>query len=235
MHEVLDRIFCGEMVRGALPPEPERLDTFQRLPQKGHTSIAFRKMGTATLVLSLVMLCSAPSFAGTKLAFKQQFADRYVSAGACTWKGLGNVKIAVPGAGYVVVTAAGMTSFDSDAFLTVSLGAKSSFQTGDWLFTLSPGPAPNLNYQSYSARMVFPVSTAATYTFHFRGRSCAPSQTGTILVQTGSMTAEFYPSANVQPQAILGSETEDSTMERETKQTAPEGSGERALSDLSVN
>lgn len=233
MRELLDRIFCREVVRGSLPPK--HLHTFHRLPNRGHPTIVLRRIRIAALFLALVMIFSPPSFAGTKLAFKGPIATRNVSAGACIWKALGNVKITVPGAGYVVVTADGMASFDSDAFLTVSLGATSSFQTGDWLFTLSPGPAPNLNYQTYCARMVFPVSAAGTHTFYFRGRSCPPSKTGTIRVQTGSITAEFYSKANVQPQALPASETEDATPESQTEQAAPEVEGERALPDHSAN
>jgi hypothetical protein len=189
----------------------------------------FRKIGIACLFLASVMLISAPSFAGTKLAVKQKFANRNVAGGAGTWLGLASVQITVPGPGSVVVTADGMAIFNSDAFLTVSLGAKNTFQDGDWLFTLSPGPAPNLNYQTYCARMVFPVSAAGTYTFYFRGISDHPSQPGKITVQTGSMTAEFYSKANVQGQAV------QAVQESETDQAAPESNGERVISELPIN
>jgi hypothetical protein len=191
--------------------------------------MGFRKIGIAFLFLAAVMLIAAPSFAGSKMAFKQKMPNRNVSGGACAWIALSSVKITVPGAGYVAVTADGMAIFNSDAFLTVSLGAKNTYQTGDWLFTLSPGPAPNLNYQTYCARMVFPVSAAGSYTFYFRGRSCAPSRPGTITVQTGAMTAEFYANADVQPNTV------QAAPESHTDQAAPEGDGQRVISELPVN
>lgn len=197
--------------------------------------MAFRKIGVAALFTALAMMVSVPAFAGTKLAYKQKFETVTLNGGSCSWRALGNVSMNVPGPGYVVVTAAGMAFFESDAFLTVSLGAGTSYRSGDWLFTLSPGPGPNLNYQTFSARMVFPVSAAGPRTFYFRGRSCSPSQPGAIGVQTGSITAEFYARPTTQSKAVQESIAVPPAPEEQAEQAAPEIGGKRAISDLPIN
>jgi hypothetical protein len=168
----------------------------------------FRNTVLAGLLLAMVTLAAAtPSLAGQVMAYKEKLGAGpnylYVAAGACTWKNVAPIKITVPEKGYVIVTASGSAYFNSDAILTLSLGAMNTYQRGDWLFSLTPGPAPFLNYQSFSPRIAFPVAAAGTYTFYLRGRSCAPSEPGRITVQTGSITAEFYAAADVQPPASL--------------------------------
>jgi hypothetical protein len=99
-----------------------------------------------------------------------------------------------PRAGFVVVTASGMAYFNSfsPSSLILTLG-RNPAAVGTWKHTLSPGVTP---YQSYSVQAVFRVQ-AGPQTFHLNAASCEGD--GRVIgVQTGSLTAEFYPNGSVQ-------------------------------------
>ena len=131
------------------------------------------------------------------MAFKQ-FLKPTIPSGSRTWFGCGSVTLNAPDAGYVVVTASGMAWF-SDPYrrptLTLTI-AKSRAVKGPWIFTLTPGVQP---YQTYTVRLVFQVATGQN-TFYLNAESNDGAGFN-IGVQTGSLTAEWYPSSDVQPSA----------------------------------
>ena len=77
--------------------------------------------------------------------------------------------------------------------LTLTLATTSALN-GPWIFTLSPGRQP---YQTYTVRMVFSVD-AGENTFYLNAQS-NNGNGSSIGVQTGSLTAEWYPAGDVQP------------------------------------
>jgi len=176
-----------------------------------------RKATIAALVMVLIAFTAITSFAGEILAFKTQLPQVTIRSGSCTWVACGSIRVNAPQDGHVVVTASGMAFFEGvrATSLTLTL-AKASAIGGAWKYTLSPGVTP---YQTYSVQMVFPVR-AGLQTFHLNGRSCNGG--GRIIgVQTGSLTAEFYPDINVQPRTAV--------------QTAPKAETGKEPADININ
>jgi hypothetical protein len=150
-----------------------------------------RALGTVFTILLMSMPLTA--LAGEQMAFKQKII-KSVQSGAFRYVTCASVDFHAPETGYVVVTASGMALFDSKfSDLTLSL-KKSPAGAGPWLFTLTPGLGLT---QSFTIRYVFSVTGGDDYTFYLNGTSVnGPGRN--IRVETGSITAEFYPSGNVQ-------------------------------------
>lgn len=157
----------------------------------------FKKNTIAVLALALIISSAAPLMAGESMVFKQKLPDAQVVANACVWKNLGSIKFDATSNGYVVVTASGMAFYGGKSTLLVlSLATKPAVK-GPWIFDVTADFQP---YQAYTVRMVFPVTAGKTYNFYLNGRSCNDNA-GTITVQTGSFTGEFYATADVTPLA----------------------------------
>ncbi len=157
----------------------------------------FRTIFCVALVATMALLCSAPVGAAETLAFSQKQTVWVGSGGSAGWKQCASVTINVDGPGYVVVTASGMATFGSNTVLDLSLATQSA-QFGPWQFWLTAAP-PFTSYQAYNVRMVFKVGSAGAKTFFLNGKSVFGG--AAMHVETGSMTAEFYPNASVQPPA----------------------------------
>jgi hypothetical protein len=154
-------------------------------------------------VLLAILLVSAPlaASAAEQMAFAQKFI-KSVRSGVAQFKTCASVSLLAPADGFVVVTASGMALFDSRfSDLTLTLKKKPASE-GPWVFTSTPG---NELTQSFTVRFVFPVSAGDNPTFFLNGVS-ANGPGGNIRVETGSMTAEFYTSANVQSEAPNGAD-----------------------------
>ncbi|HOV85532.1 MAG TPA: hypothetical protein PLM79_04160 [Syntrophobacteraceae bacterium] len=162
----------------------------------------FLPLVCAILLVLTVSWVPSHSFAGETMAYKlQEQASMYSGSGS--WKRCAGVVITPPKKGYVVVTASGMAAFDHrDSSLTLTLSTNNG--KGPWIFSLSPG---TMGLQTYTVRMVFPVTGGTAQRFNLNGASY-DGPGGTIKVQTGSITAEFYPSANVTK--LVGSQSGES-------------------------
>ncbi len=154
----------------------------------------FRKIGISAIFLALVMTTATTAFGAEILAFSKAFTP-VIGARSKSWQQVATVTINVPEAGYVVVTASGMSSFSSNAILLLTLATKSAV-LGPWQFRVTAAP-PVPTYQSYAVRQVFKVS-AGSRTFYLNAQGLAFNPSGQISVETGTMTAEFYASADVQ-------------------------------------
>ena len=156
-----------------------------------------RRVMMAVFIVVMAALTTIPADAGDLLAFKRKLPTVVIQSGTCFWVQCGSIQITAPEEGFVVVTASGMayTRSLSPSSLTLTLGKDPAVQ-GVWMHTLSPGRTP---YQSYNAEMTFSVNPGLN-TFFLNARSC-DGDGRNIGVQTGSLTAEFYPTAGVQPQA----------------------------------
>ncbi|MGA2401604.1 MAG: hypothetical protein ABSG91_07835 [Syntrophobacteraceae bacterium] len=142
----------------------------------------------------LVVAAAVPAVAGQTIAFSQQLKTN-IRSGRGVWISCGSVTLNAPAAGYVVVTASGMAWFDSYAPPTLTLTlAKTKAAKGPWIFTLTPGRLP---YQTYTVRYVLQVN-AGSNTFYINAESNDGDWWGSIGVQTGSLTAEWYPASAAQ-------------------------------------
>lgn len=153
------------------------------------------------LLLAMVIANTTPAFAGNTMGFTQG-VSQWVSANACQWTTIGDVTINTPGSGFVVVTASGMASFNTNAILELTLSTNPAEQ-GDWVFWLTAAP-PMPTFQSFTVRMVFEVTGAGLQTFYLNGEGCNRKR-GKMHVETGSITAEFYDTADVQPGPTVNS------------------------------
>jgi len=190
----------GNKISRVFSPEdqPSVADSVSTIHGQNNTkgfAMFFKKNSIAVLAMALVISFAAPLMAGESMVFKQKLPDAQVVADACVWKNLGSVQFVATKNGYVVVTASGMAFYGGNSTLLVlSLAAKAAVQ-GPWIFDVTADFQP---YQAYTVRMVFQVSAGKTYNFYLNGRSCNDNA-GTITVQTGSFTAEFYAKADVTP------------------------------------
>ena len=151
-----------------------------------------------TLLLNLPLVASA----GEQMAFAQKVL-KSIRSGTSHFKTCASVSFNPPADGFVVVTASGMALFDSRfSDLTLTL-VRSPATRGPWVFTLTPGAELS---QAFAVRFVFPVSAGVKRTYFLNGVS-ANGPGGTIDVQTGSMTVEFYASANVQSDATASADS----------------------------
>ncbi len=145
-------------------------------------------------VFALILLAGAvPLNAAEKLVYKQGIFAKVFSGGN-TWVNCGFVSITPPEDGAVVVTMSGMVGFDdtlSDLALTIAIGPA---KRGLWVFGVTPGYQL---VQSFSIRRVFQVQANKTVKYFLNAASFnGPGHA--ISIQTGSMTAEFYATQNVQ-------------------------------------
>jgi len=142
----------------------------------------------------LIAIAAVHATAGQEMAYSELLKTT-IPSGSQTWFSCGSVTFNAPSAGAVIVTASGMAWFKNlyvPPTLTLTL-ATTSAVTGPWIFTLSPGKQP---YQTYTVRMVFSVD-AGENTFYLNAQS-NNGNGSTIGVQTGSLTAEWYPASDVQ-------------------------------------
>jgi hypothetical protein len=149
-------------------------------------------------VLLVIILVNVPlvASAGEQMVFAEKFV-KSIRSGRTPFRKLAPVKFNVPADGFVVVTASGMALFDSDlSDLTLTLHKKAATR-GPWVYTVNPGVQLS---QAFTVRHVFPVSAGGNPTFFLNGAS-ANGPGGFIDIQTGSITVEFYASANVQSAA----------------------------------
>jgi hypothetical protein len=149
-------------------------------------------LGALLLVMAIANV--TPASAASTMGFTQG-VSQWVSANASQWTTIGDVTIDAPGPGFVVVTASGMASFNTNAILELTLSTNPAEQ-GDWVFWLTAAP-PMPTFQSFTVRMVFEVSGAGLQTFYLNGEGCNRRR-GKMHVETGSITAEFYDTADVQ-------------------------------------
>jgi hypothetical protein len=158
-----------------------------------------KKNSIAVLAIALAISFATPLMAGESMVFKQKLATKTIYSGTSDWKSCGNVKFDAIKDGYVVVTASGNVQYNNKAeVLILSLATKAAVE-GPWNFGVTATlPAP---YQSFSIRMVFSVEAGQSYAFHLNGRSIEDGGPGKILVQPGSITAEFYSKEDVTPLA----------------------------------
>ena len=139
-----------------------------------------------------VAIAAVHATAGQEMAYSE-LLKKTIPSGSGRWYSCGSVTFNAPSAGSVIVTASGMAWFNSlYPTLTLTLATTSAVK-GPWIFTLSPGNQP---YQTYSVRMVFSVD-AGENTFYLNAQS-NNGNGATIGVQTGSLTAEWYPASDVQ-------------------------------------
>lgn len=157
-----------------------------------------RLKGTGIVVVMttvlLIAIAAVHATAGQEMAFSELLKTT-IPSGSRTWFECGSVSFNAPSAGSVIVTASGMAWFNNRCVaptLTLTL-ATTSAVNGPWIFTLSPGKQP---YQTYSVRMVFSVD-AGENTFYLNAQS-NNGNGSSIGVQTGSLTAEWYPASDVQ-------------------------------------
>jgi hypothetical protein len=151
-------------------------------------------------ILLVLMLVNVPlvASAGEQMVFAEKFL-KSIRSGTTPFRTLASVRFNVPADGFVVVTASGMALFDSDrSDLTLTLHKRAAAR-GPWVFTVNPGVQLS---QAFTVRQVFPVSAGGNPTFFLNGAS-TNGPGGFIDVQTGSITVEFYASANV-PSATTG-------------------------------
>ncbi len=154
-----------------------------------------------TLLLVMVVANATPVFAGTTMGFTQG-VSQWVNARKCQWTTIGSVSINAPGPGYVVVTASGMSTFNTNAILELTLSTNPAAR-GDWVFWLTAAP-PMPTFQTFTVRMVFEVGAAGVQTYYLNGEGCNYKR-GKMHVETGSITAEFYDTVDVQPGATINS------------------------------
>lgn len=150
-----------------------------------------RKTGIFSLCLLILAISTVAASAGENMAFRQG-AMTTINANGCAWKRCAFVPINVPGRGFVVVTASGMASFTSNAVLELTLG-RTAAAKGDWQYWLTAAE-PMPSYQSFTVRRVFPVTSPKVYYYYLNGRAC-DNPSGSMHVEVGSITAEFYPAA----------------------------------------
>lgn len=148
------------------------------------------KVLVAVSLLVMVSLVSTNVFAAESMAFTER-AQRIVRD--LFYVQCATVSIVPPANGFVVVTATGVSSFPFETSMLQLTLARRAAVEGPWRFNISPGFPLS---QSYSIRMVFPVTGGVRSTFFLNGRNRG-GFIGPISVETGSMTAEFYRSANV--------------------------------------
>ena len=142
----------------------------------------------------IIAIAAVHATAGQEMAYSELLKTT-IPSGSQTWFSCGSVTFNAPSAGSIIVTASGMAWFKNlnvPPTLTLTL-ATTSAVTGPWIFTLSPGKQP---YQTYTVRMVFSVD-AGENTFYLNAQS-NNGNGSTIGVQTGSLTAEWYPASDVQ-------------------------------------
>ena len=154
-----------------------------------------RNLRKILIIVFVIMLLNVPlvASAGEQMAFAQKFF-RSIHSGSTPFKKCASVTFKAPADGFVVVTASGMALFDSDrSDLSLTLHKKAATR-GPWVFTVNPG---DQLAQAFTVRFVFPVTSGSNPTFFLNGAS-ANGPGGVIDVQTGSITVEFYASANVQ-------------------------------------
>ena len=145
-----------------------------------------------TTMLLIITIAAVHATAGQEMAYSE-LLKKTIRSGSQKWYSCGSVTINAPSAGSVIVTASGMAWFNSlYPTLTLSL-ARTSAVKGAWIFTLSPGNQP---YQTFTVRMVFSV-VAGENTFYLNAQS-NNGNGSSIGVQTGSLTAEWYPASEVQ-------------------------------------
>lgn len=154
-----------------------------------------RKIGFAVALFGLaVVLFVNTAAAGTFLAFSPARITS-MKAQRTAWLNCSSVTIDVPEAGYVIVSATGNVVFPSNSILVLTLSNTTG--VGPWKYGITATP-PYSSNQSYSLRQVFTVS-AGTNTFFLNSRGFSNNPGGVFSIQNGSMTAEFYPAADVQP------------------------------------
>lgn len=147
------------------------------------------------LILFLMAAFSVSAYAGEILSYKRQLALQYLPSDDCRFKTLHSITIDVPGPGVVVISATGMAYFKTDRYPSLTLSpATEPAEKGLWVYTLTPGEQP---YQAYSVSMVFKVSRKGKKTYYVNGASC-DGGAGTVEIQTGVLTAEFFPGDNVE-------------------------------------
>ena len=142
----------------------------------------------------IIAIAAVQATAGLEMAFSELLKTT-IPSGSRTWFECGSVTFNAPSAGSVIVTASGMAWFNNrcgSPTLTLTLATTSALN-GPWIFTLSPGRRP---YQTYTVRMVFSVD-AGENTFYLNAESNNGNRSP-IGVQTGSLTAEWYPTSAVQ-------------------------------------
>jgi len=152
-----------------------------------------RKKWLAALLVVAAVLVTLPALAAEQLSYQQKFVKK-VRSGARSYVTCASVNFTPPQDGAVVVTASGMAVFDavfSDLTLTLKTAPASK---GPWVYTLTPGEGL---LQGYTVRYVFSVAGGKSYTFYLNGTS-ANGPGKNILVETGSITAEFYTNTDVQ-------------------------------------
>lgn len=154
----------------------------------------YRKAVIVALSLAVLATNVVTAFAGSTMAFSQGVSV-WVNANSCAWKRCASVPINVTEPGYVVVTASGMATFNSNAVLALTLGTTPAAR-GDWQFWVTAAE-PMPSYQSFTVRRVFQVTTPQVYNFYLNANSCR-NPPGRMHVETGSITAEFYPEADVE-------------------------------------
>jgi hypothetical protein len=152
-----------------------------------------RKQCLATLLLGVAVSIALPALAAEQLAYQQKVIKK-VRSGARSYVTCASVNFTPPQDGAVVVTASGMAVFDA-AFSDLTLSLKTApASKGPWVYSLTPGEGL---LQGYTVRYVFSVTGNKPYTFYLNGTS-ANGPGKNILVETGSITAEFYSNSDVQ-------------------------------------
>ncbi|MHC1724997.1 MAG: hypothetical protein AB9866_03055 [Syntrophobacteraceae bacterium] len=151
----------------------------------------YPRTGIVALCLVILAISAVTASAGESMAFRQGSMVT-VDANGCAWKKCAFVPIEVPGRGFVIVTASGMASFTSNAVLELTLGTVSAAK-GAWQYWVTAAE-PMTSYQSFTVRRVFKVFDPKVYNFFLNGRAC-DNPAGSMHVEVGSITAEFYPEA----------------------------------------
>lgn len=171
-------------------------------------------------VLLLLVALTGPlaldALAGEQMVFQEEGRIRSMPSGGGTWKNLTSIPFKPPTDGYVVVTASGMVSFDSEvSSLTLTLSTTPAWKSkSDWVFSLTPGFQL---LQAYTIRYVFPVKAKEKKKYYLNAMSW-DGPGNSIRIENGLLTVEFYAGGNV---SALSQEPKEAETDATTA-TAPE-------------